>query len=89
MPTYDNYARTDRHGNIVIRYSVFDEWGKRGWPPSLAREFALHIAELADKAERESPRVTELTAFLEGGPEDERMEDLAVRLIRGGYRRKA
>jgi len=88
MSTYDNYARIG-NGGVVVRYSVHDLWGTRAWPPRLAREFALHIIDLADQAERSSPKVVELTRVLEAGPGEESMEDLALRLVKAGYRKKS
>lgn len=85
---YGVYAKV-QHGLVVVRYSVRDPWGNRGWPPSLAREFGQYVIELADEAERDSRRYRELLALLEDGPDDETLDDLALRLIRGGYRKKS
>jgi hypothetical protein len=88
MTVYDEYARV-HNGGVLVRYSKFDAWGRRPWPPSMAREFADHIHALADKADRDSERYRELLALL-SDPDfpDETMNDLALRLLKAGYRKK-
>lgn len=87
MTSYSKYARIDG-GEIVIRYSVKDQWASKGWPPRLAREYAQYIMDLAEACERADPRVIELVNLLESGPDSEDMEQAALRLHRAGYRKQ-
>ncbi len=87
MVTYSAYAKID-NGHVVVRSSAADPWGRDGWPPRLAREFGQYIIDLAVQAEKSDPRVIELTEFLaEHDPEGGSYEDMALELIRAGYRK--
>lgn len=88
MAKYGEYAKI-KNGQVLVRHSVQDDWGGRGWPHRLAWEFGEYIKELADEAAKDDPRVIELAELLEDGPDSEGMMEMALRLHRAGYRKRS
>ena len=90
MPAFEDYAKIGTHNDIQVRGRKTGPWPLCGWNLAHAKKYAEYILELVDKAERENPKVLELIADIEAAEEDspnDSLEEIAIRLVRKGYRK--
>lgn len=94
MADFSSYVRLDNdRSKVVIRQSVADKWDEHrthAWSFDEAADLAKYIEKIVEEARRSSPEVQELAEELSDLDAElsDSWEDMALALIRKGYRKQ-